>query len=97
MDNESRIFDHVKRTGWIDLHSGVRLASREYLQRRVIEVSPGHQATVSDSSIFDDAPYWLFIEPEGRCGKVRLYSVREEGYAIAITPCGNLPCKVYRV
>jgi hypothetical protein len=63
MSNAIEILEYAKNAGWIDLAPGVRLATREDLQKRLkqnhrlVEVSPGHSIEIMAEGTFDTAPY----------------------------------------
>ena len=97
MSSAREILEYAKQAGWIDIATGVRLITREYLQGtfkeapRVIETSPGHKIEIVDVADFDFAPYWFFVEPEEPEGKVQFYYAQDEKSAlIAIEAAGNL-------
>jgi hypothetical protein len=70
MDNAKELLEYAKHAGWIDLATGVRLATREYLQGalkrapNVVEISPGHKIEILKDANFDAAPFWFFAEPD---------------------------------
>ena len=98
MGSAREILEYAKQAGWIDVATGVRLITREYLQvtlknaPRVIEASPKRKIEILDVADFDFAPYWFFVEPEEPEGKVQFYFAQDEKTAIiAIEAAGNLP------
>jgi hypothetical protein len=89
MSSAKEILEYAKQAGWIDLATGVRLFTREYLQAqlkkrpRVIEVSPGNRIEIhEDDGAFDSAPFWVLAEPEDPQGKIRFNRAANEEKAL---------------
>ena len=98
MTNAREILEYAKQAGWIDIATGVRLITREYLQGtlvkapRIIETSPGHKIEILDAADFAAEPFWFFVEPEDPKGKVQFYYARNEKDAlVTIEAAGSLP------
>jgi len=88
MCNAKEILEYAKQAGWIDLATGVRLFTREYLQAqlkkrpRVIEVSPGNRIEIHEDGAFDAAPFWFLAEPEDPQGKIGFNRAANEEKAL---------------
>jgi hypothetical protein len=84
MKSARSFIEIAKAVGYVDIVSGVRLATLEFLRDqlkslpRVLEVAPGYKIEFFKDVSFEGAPFWFFIEPETEGGQVKFYSAPNE-------------------
>jgi hypothetical protein len=88
MVKAKEILEYAKQAGWIDIATGIRLFTREYLQGAekkeppVIETSPGNKIIIKEAGYFNTAPFWFIAEPEKPDVKIQFNRAANEERAL---------------